>query len=54
MITVSGWVGDGGGHVLPAAIALSTASGRPFRMTHVRGRLPLPAPPDIVGPDEGT
>src|SRR4051812_5660232 len=36
MLTVEGSLGDGGGQVLRAALSLSAATGRPFRMTGVR------------------
>jgi RNA 3'-terminal phosphate cyclase (ATP) len=36
MLTLDGSLGDGGGQVLRAALSLSVATGRPFRMTGVR------------------
>jgi RNA 3'-terminal phosphate cyclase (ATP) len=36
MLTFDGSLGDGGGQVLRAALTLSAATGRPFRMTGVR------------------
>lgn len=42
MITVSGSIGDGGGHILRGALALSAASERPFRITEVRAGREMP------------
>lgn len=42
MIVVDGSVGEGGGQVLRTALALSLATGEPFRMHHIRARRPKP------------
>src|SRR5688500_18139781 len=42
MITLEGTIGDGGGHMLRAALSLSMATGKPFRMTDVRARREKP------------
>jgi RNA 3'-terminal phosphate cyclase (ATP) len=41
-ITVDGSMGEGGGQVLRASLALSMALGKPFQMTHIRARRPKP------------
>ena len=37
MITIDGSRGEGGGQVLRTALALSLATGRPFRIDNIRG-----------------
>lgn len=41
-IEIDGRMGEGGGQVLRAALALSMASGRPFALTDIRGGRPKP------------
>lgn len=41
-LEIDGSHGEGGGQVLRSAIALSLATGRPFRMTRIRARRPKP------------
>ncbi len=41
-ITIDGSMGEGGGQVLRAALALSMASGRPFHMVNIRANRPKP------------
>jgi RNA 3'-terminal phosphate cyclase (ATP) len=41
-ITVDGGMGEGGGQVLRASLALSMALGKPFHMTHIRAGRPKP------------
>jgi RNA 3'-terminal phosphate cyclase (ATP) len=41
MLTLDGAVGEGGGQILRSALALSLATGTPFRLEHIRaGRRP--------------
>ena len=42
MIEIDGGMGEGGGQVLRAALALSMALGKPFHMSRIRGRRPKP------------
>ncbi len=42
MIVLDGSMGEGGGQVLRTALALSLATGEPFRMHHIRARRPKP------------
>lgn len=42
MIVVDGSLGEGGGQVLRTALALSLATGEPFRIHHIRARRPKP------------
>ncbi len=41
-VTVDGSLGEGGGQVLRASLALSMALGRPFRMVNIRANRPKP------------
>jgi RNA 3'-terminal phosphate cyclase (ATP) len=41
-ITVDGSMGEGGGQMLRASLALSMALGKPFQMTHIRAKRPKP------------
>jgi RNA 3'-terminal phosphate cyclase (ATP) len=42
MIAIDGSTGEGGGQVLRTALTMSLATGRPFRIDHVRGGRPKP------------
>jgi len=42
MITIDGSIGEGGGQVLRTALALSIATGRPFRVENIRSKRPKP------------
>jgi len=42
MITIDGSIGEGGGQVLRTALSLSIATGRPFRIEHIRSKRPKP------------
>lgn len=42
MIVIDGSLGEGGGQVLRTALALSLATGEPFRIHHIRARRPKP------------
>lgn len=42
MITIDGSIGEGGGQVLRTALALSIATGRPFRLENIRRKRPKP------------
>ena len=42
MIAIDGSIGEGGGQVLRTALALSIATGRPFRIEHIRRKRPKP------------
>ena len=42
MITIDGSIGEGGGQVLRTALALSIATGRPFRLENIRSKRPKP------------
>jgi RNA 3'-terminal phosphate cyclase (ATP) len=42
MITIDGSIGEGGGQILRTALALSIATGRPFRLENIRSKRPKP------------
>lgn len=42
MIEIDGSTGEGGGQVLRSCLTLAAITGRPFRMTRIRGRRPQP------------
>src|SRR6185436_8909015 len=42
MVTIDGSSGEGGGQVLRTALALSLATGRPFRIDNIRARRKKP------------
>ena len=42
MITIDGTTGEGGGQVLRSSLALSMATGQPFRVTNIRKKRSKP------------